>query len=177
MKKKEVWKNSNNNFFITPKWKKAFLEMALKSFNISKLDHQMSKRWKQIAAHAFETITKFDRMKNWVPDCWAQDRISAKTIKCTGFSMIGNTFLIFFFKFLLRPSVLGAGHGQNYKASNMKRNHYCVWKLYSIMLNRKSTWNVTFLKCLVPSTYLHFFRTLFTHETLTNKMWLQSCAK
>ena len=156
---------------FSPKRKKAILEMALKSFNISKLDHQMSKRWKQIAAHAFETITKFDRMKNWVPDCWAQDRISAKTIKCTGFSMIGNTFLFFFFYllFLLRPSVLGAGHGQNYKASNMKRNHYCVWKLYSIMLNRKSTWNVTFLKCLVPSTYI------FSELCLLMKLWQIKC--
>ena len=28
---------------ISPKWKKTILEMALKSLNISKLDHQMSK--------------------------------------------------------------------------------------------------------------------------------------
>ena len=26
------------------------------------------KGWKQIAAHAFETITKFDRLKNWLPE-------------------------------------------------------------------------------------------------------------
>ena len=40
--------------------------MALKSFIISKLDHQMSKSWKRIVAHAFETIIKFDMLKNWV---------------------------------------------------------------------------------------------------------------
>ena len=80
--------------------------------------------------------------------------------------MIENTF---FFLFLFRPSVLGAGHGQNYKASNMKRNHYCVWKLYSIMLKRKSTWNVTFLKFLVPSTYI------FTELFLLMKLFLSKC--
>jgi hypothetical protein len=48
--------------------------MALKSFIISKLDHQMSKSWKGIAAHAFETTKKFDKLKNWVPeDCSGQD--------------------------------------------------------------------------------------------------------
>ena len=52
--------------------------MALKSFILSKLDHQMSKSWKGIAAHVFEISTKFDRLKNWVPDCSAQDRISEK---------------------------------------------------------------------------------------------------
>ena len=39
------------------------LEMALKSFIISKLDHLMSKSWKWIAAHAFETTNKFDKLK------------------------------------------------------------------------------------------------------------------
>jgi hypothetical protein len=53
-----------DDFFISLKWKKPILEMALKSFNTSKLDHQMSKSGKQIAAHAFETITKFERLKN-----------------------------------------------------------------------------------------------------------------
>ena len=38
---------------------------------ISKLDNQMSKNWKRkrIARHIFESINKFDRLKNWVPDC------------------------------------------------------------------------------------------------------------
>ena len=34
--------------------------MALKSFIISKLDHQMSKSWKRIVAHTFETTNKFE---------------------------------------------------------------------------------------------------------------------
>ena len=52
--------------FISPKRKNSILEMALKSFIISKLDHQMSKSWKQIVAHAFETTKKFDKLKNRV---------------------------------------------------------------------------------------------------------------
>ena len=65
-----------NFTYISPKRKKATLEMAYKSIIISKLDDQMSKSWKQIAAHTFETsITKFDMLKNWLPDCSAQDRI------------------------------------------------------------------------------------------------------
>ena len=65
--------------FISPKRKNASLEMALKSFILSKLDHQMSKSWKRIAAHELETTSKFDLLKNWVPDCSAQDRIWTKT--------------------------------------------------------------------------------------------------
>ena len=53
--------------------------MALKSFIISKIDYQMSKSWKQIVVHAFETTNKYDKLKNWVPDCSAQDRISKKS--------------------------------------------------------------------------------------------------
>ena len=53
--------------------------MALKSLNISKLDYQMSKSWKKSAAHELETTSKFDLLKNWVPDCSAQGRISAKS--------------------------------------------------------------------------------------------------
>ena len=64
--------------FISPKRKNASLEMALKSFILSRLDNQMSKRWKQIAAHELETTSKFDLLKNWVPDCSAQERISKK---------------------------------------------------------------------------------------------------
>ena len=37
-------KTQNHDLFISPKRKKTILEMALKSYNISKLDHQMSKR-------------------------------------------------------------------------------------------------------------------------------------
>ena len=36
-------KTQNNDLFISSKQKKAILEMALKSFILSKLDHQMSK--------------------------------------------------------------------------------------------------------------------------------------
>ena len=41
--------------FISPKRKNTILEMALKPFIISKLDHQLSKSWKLIARHVFET--------------------------------------------------------------------------------------------------------------------------
>ena len=47
--------------------------MALKSFILSKLDRQMSKYWKRIAAHELETTSKFDLLKNWVPDSSGQD--------------------------------------------------------------------------------------------------------
>ena len=44
MKKKNFFdKTQNHDLFISPKRKKPVLEMALKSFNISKLDHQISK--------------------------------------------------------------------------------------------------------------------------------------
>ena len=43
MKKKIFDKTQNHDLFISPKWKNAILEMALKSFILSKLDHQMSK--------------------------------------------------------------------------------------------------------------------------------------
>ena len=79
MKKIFFEKNQNNDLFISPKRKNTILEMALKSFILSKLDHQMSKYWKRIAAHELETTIKFDLLKNWVPDCSAQDRISAKS--------------------------------------------------------------------------------------------------
>ena len=59
--------------FISPKRKNAILEMVLQSFILSKLDHQMSKSWKEIAAHELETNSRFDRLKNWVPDCSGQD--------------------------------------------------------------------------------------------------------
>ena len=42
MKKNEkmIWKqNKNNGYYISPKWKNAILEISLKSFIISKLDH------------------------------------------------------------------------------------------------------------------------------------------
>ena len=65
---------------ISPKRKNAILDMALKSLIISKLDHHLLKSLKWFAAgHVFETITKFDRLKNGVLDCSAKDRISAKT--------------------------------------------------------------------------------------------------
>ena len=135
--KKKIEKNENNDSFISPKRKKTNLEMALKSFNISILDHQMSKSWKQLkrektnlemalksfdisilehqmskswkqsVAHAFETATKFARLKNWVPDCLAQDRISAKVFytqnissSCTS-SPVGNIQILYFYHFSL----------------------------------------------------------------------------
>ena len=41
--KKIFDKTQNNDLFISPKWKNAILEMALKKFILSKLDSQMSK--------------------------------------------------------------------------------------------------------------------------------------
>ena len=35
---------------------------------MSKLDNQMSKSWKQITAHVFETTNKFGQTKIGVPD-------------------------------------------------------------------------------------------------------------
>ena len=72
-------KTQNNDLFISPKRKIPVLEMALKSFNISKLDYQTSKSWKKSAAHELKTTSKLDRLKNWVPDCSAQGGISAKS--------------------------------------------------------------------------------------------------
>ena len=57
-------KTQNHDLFISPKRKKTILEMALKSLNISKLDHQMSKSRKKSAAHELETTSKFDLLKN-----------------------------------------------------------------------------------------------------------------
>ena len=37
--------------------------MALKSFNISKLEHQMSKSWKGIAAHELKTTKNLTNSK------------------------------------------------------------------------------------------------------------------
>ena len=65
--------------FISLKRKNTILEMASKSLILSKLDHQMSKSWKRIAAHELETTSKFDLLKNWVPDCSAQDRNLTKS--------------------------------------------------------------------------------------------------
>ena len=84
----ELKKKSKKNFLtklkimmliISPKRKNTILEMALKSLILSKLDHQMSKSWKRIVAHELQTTSKFDLLKNWVSDCSAQDRISAKS--------------------------------------------------------------------------------------------------
>ena len=87
LKKLFFEETQNNDLVISPKRKNPILEMALKSFIMSKLDHQMSKSWKGIAAHELETTNKFDKLKNWVPDCSAQDRIlkktSLKTKKCS----------------------------------------------------------------------------------------------
>ena len=72
--------------FISPKRKKTVLEMVLKSFILSKLDHEMSKSWKEIVAHELETTSKFDLLKNWVLDCSAQDSISAKSFQTQNMS-------------------------------------------------------------------------------------------
>ena len=69
----------NHDFFISPKRKKTILEMALKSFDTSKLNYQMSNSWKKSAAHKLESTSKFDLLKNWVHDCSAQGRIWAKS--------------------------------------------------------------------------------------------------
>ena len=44
------------------------MEIGLKSFIMSKLDNQMSKSWKQIVSHVFETANKFGQLKTGVPD-------------------------------------------------------------------------------------------------------------
>ena len=66
--KKKIEKRKNNYSFyftdISPKWKNAIMEMALESFILYNVDHEVSKSWKQIAARGFETTTKFDRVKN-----------------------------------------------------------------------------------------------------------------
>ena len=49
-------KTQNNDLFISPKRKNTSLEMALKSFILSKLYHQMSKSWKRIVAHKLQTM-------------------------------------------------------------------------------------------------------------------------
>ena len=36
--------------------------------------------WKRIVAHELQTTSRIDLLKNWVPDCSAQDRISAKSL-------------------------------------------------------------------------------------------------
>ena len=61
---KKFDKTQNNDLFISPKREKPILKMALKSFNISELNHQMSESCKQSAAHELETTSKFDRLKN-----------------------------------------------------------------------------------------------------------------
>ena len=43
------------------------------AFFVFKFDYQKSKSWKEIAAHELETTNKFDKLKNWVPDCSGQD--------------------------------------------------------------------------------------------------------
>ena len=57
------FQTQNNDLFISLKRKNTILEMTLKSFFISKLDHQMSKSQKRTARHVFETISKFDGWK------------------------------------------------------------------------------------------------------------------
>ena len=68
----------NNNKIVCPKDQKITYEILESYYFLTKLD-QMSKSWKNCAADELETTTKFDWLKNWVPDCSAQDRISTKT--------------------------------------------------------------------------------------------------
>jgi hypothetical protein len=69
---KKVKKNSKNSkqwsVYFT-ETEKSYFFICLKSFIISKLDQQMSKSWKHCGARQTQTISKFDRLKNWVPDC------------------------------------------------------------------------------------------------------------
>ena len=62
-KKKNFEKTQNNDMFISPKRKNTILEMALKSFILSKLDHQMSKSWKGSAAHELKLVTNLTGWK------------------------------------------------------------------------------------------------------------------
>ena len=67
--------------FISPKRKITILEMSLKSSIMSKLDHQMSIILIEFAGPKLQPISRFDLLKNWVPDCSAQDRISEKVFR------------------------------------------------------------------------------------------------
>ena len=104
VKKNIFWKSSKQWSDFFTKMEKGYFFIAQKSFIISKLDHQMSKTWKNCAADELQTTTKFDRLKNWVPDS-AQDRISTNqnmSSRCTS-SPIGK---IRIFLFLPLPSKL-----------------------------------------------------------------------
>ena len=65
--------------FISPKWKITVLEMSLKSSIMSKLDHQMSIILIEFAGPKLQHSSRFDLLKNWVPDCSAQDRNLTKS--------------------------------------------------------------------------------------------------
>ena len=52
--------------FISSKRKIAILKMSLKSSIMSKLDHQMSRIWIEVASPLLETTNKFGRLKNGV---------------------------------------------------------------------------------------------------------------
>ena len=67
--------------FISPKWKITVLEMSLKSSIMSKLDHQMSIILIEFAGPNLQPISRFDLLKNWVPDCSAQDRNLMKNFR------------------------------------------------------------------------------------------------
>ena len=57
MKKNFFDQTQNHDLIISPKRKNAALEMALKSFIISKLEYQTSKCRKKSAAHELETTS------------------------------------------------------------------------------------------------------------------------
>ena len=56
-------KFQNSDVFISPKRKKPVLEMALRSSNISKINQQMSKNWKQTAAHELKLLVNLTGWK------------------------------------------------------------------------------------------------------------------
>ena len=147
------------------------LEMALKSFNISKLDHQMSKRWNKIAAHAFETtyyqIWQDEKLSTWLLSSGQDFRKNNQMHWLQYDRKHFSIFLFIIFAQTFSPRCRTWSKLQSIK--HEKKPLWCVWKLYSIMLNRKSTWNVTFLKCLVPSTYI------FSELCLLMKLWQIKC--
>ena len=72
----------------------------------SSLSPQDVKTFNWIAGPLLETISKFDRLKNWVPDCSAQDRNSMKRFysqnmssRCTS-SPVGKIKILYFYQTL-----------------------------------------------------------------------------
>ena len=118
--------------FISLKQKNAILEMALKSFIISKLDHQMSKSWKRIVAHELQTSSKFDLLKKWVTDCSAQDRISAKN-----FLESKHVFKVYFKYSRKNPDFLLLPFSSLKLQQNCHLLHQIFWEIFRVTTTKQ----------------------------------------